>query len=784
MVQQQVVRDRSTVFLTLSRLLSHKLELVRPLATLYTLTLVQAGDGETDPRNLLLLFTTKLRLLQSLEVRHHAEEVFESLAAYFPVDFTPPPGTVASVTKEQLQVALRAALCHPGLAEWTLGLVMEKLDSDLEAAKLDSLETLTQLASECEGVRGEVLATWLQQLEAVWAGLKAELLGVRLQSSSQLAERGGEAVTSISRLVGGAPGSGLDTTERAECWARWWRLVWADTRPVLAQPGTRLVASAGLVLARVIASGRAQAEVVLEQLLPVMTRMLDQAPASMEAAVRVVGQLLAAASDQQVEVSSEGEARPTLDTIFTRLLSSLQAGDSEAALWLARAARLWTDRQRGELATSLVAAVREGRGELGPALAQLVAVENRSRMESEVLRPLVSLATPASLETLAAVWAVPGLYSLTLPSLMEVLVTSEDTEARVRVVARLAAHRITAEDTATLEAAAPAAVTTLLTRVCPDWPPSHQEHMVTLLSSLASSLTVASWPPDLLGTSQEVSVYQASVVASVPGEVVASWPRDIVTRLAAADTDHCWRCLASVVNKRPNLAPVVDTATWPGLGWVAVGLVKRGDGSAGPWLARLVAALDTEAAAVAMVTRTLASPWWPHPSLGLLHKQRAWSQLLPLLSGAGASSRHVSALLLCLPHLPPPLLASSLPAVLPRVVSGLGQPDTCHAALTCLDTMMRRDTAAVAASHLTEVVHHCLAISCQPPSSSPGSSVECRVLALGVLAHCSQLEGATSVQLAAKVTRDLRTVLADRKRLVRLEAAKTRNRWFLVTQPS
>ena len=315
-----------------------------------------------------------------------------------------------------------------------------------------------------------------------------------------------------------------------------------------------------------------------------------------------------------------------------------------------------------------MAAVREGRGDLGPALAQLVAAEDRSRMEAEVLRPLVSLATPASLETLAAVWAVPGLYSLTLPSLVEVLVTSEDTEARVRVVARLAAHRITAEDTATLEAAAPAAVTTLLTRVCPGWPPSHQDPMVTLLSSLASSLTVASWPPDMLGTSQEVSVYLASVVASVPGEVVASWPRDILTRLAAADTEHCWRCLASVVNKRPDLAPAVDTATWPGLGWVAVGLVKRGDGSAGPWLARLVAALDTEAAAVAMVTRTLASPWWPHPSLGLLHKQRAWSQLLPLLSGAGASSRHVSALLLCLPHLPPPLLPSRC------VVSSLGQP--------------------------------------------------------------------------------------------------------------
>ena len=33
------------------RLLTNKLELVRQMSTMFTMTLIQAGDGETDPRN-------------------------------------------------------------------------------------------------------------------------------------------------------------------------------------------------------------------------------------------------------------------------------------------------------------------------------------------------------------------------------------------------------------------------------------------------------------------------------------------------------------------------------------------------------------------------------------------------------------------------------------------------------------------------------------------------------------------------------------------------------------
>ena len=62
---------------SLSRFLSNKLSLVRKVSTMFTLTLIQAGDGETDPRNLLILFSAKLSILTSLDVRHHTEEIYE-----------------------------------------------------------------------------------------------------------------------------------------------------------------------------------------------------------------------------------------------------------------------------------------------------------------------------------------------------------------------------------------------------------------------------------------------------------------------------------------------------------------------------------------------------------------------------------------------------------------------------------------------------------------------------------------------------------------------------------
>ena len=772
MVQQQVVRDRSTVFLMMSRLLTDKLDLVKNLSTMFTLTFIQAGDNETDPRNLLVIFTTKLRILQTLDVEHHTEEIFESLAAYFPVDFTPPSGVVASVTKQHLQESLRAAITHPSLTEWTIGLLLEKLDSDLESAKIDSLETLIELSRQSEDHRQDVIQHWTKEIANIWQGLKVEIMGLRMQTNSKISKVGGQAVTQISKLLGSR--SGLETGDTDEAWTKWWSVVWADCRQGLSQPGTRLIQSAASVLDHVVASGHRQAAVVLVQVLPVCVQLLDQdlADSARRDVLLLTGQLLASAAGHNTEVSQD--TGPHLDKIFAIFLANIN--HPEAALAVCKSGGLLSEKQQNELGQSLLAAIKEERPGLGAAVAELVKW-NRTLVETEVVPTILTLGTDTSLDCVGHLWRV-GLYHVTLSSLVDTLTTSHH-QVGAKIIKILSEYEPSDQDKDNIKTLVPHIIRKLMKDTCPSWPVTDQESMCTLLSNLASVLTVDTWASLVadLDMTGDVDVYTASVMSSVTRDIVTSWTRDTLQHLVSQNTEHSWRCVTSIVNKCPELAGTVDIGD-TGVGWVTIGLVKRGDGSGADWVTRLVSLLDTDAGhqVVDMVTKTLEPHWWRHPTIGVLYKQRLWSQLLPGLS-RGNSSRHVSALVLCLPHLPPPVVSSSLSTVLPRVVSALSNQDTCHAALKCLDTMTSTSPHVIT-THLTEIVHHCLDISQQ------SVSVEARILSLSVLSHCSSIDGTTSVQLASKVTRDLRPVLADRKRLVRLEAAKTRNKWFLVTQPS
>ena len=532
------------------------------------------------------------------------------------------------------------------------------------------------------------------------------------------------------------------------------------------------------VLVSVIRSGEMQAGTVLEHALPLIGQTLDQSQDGAKREVlRTAGQLLASASDQEARLGEETSGE--LDKIFTTYLSHLN--DSDLALAVCRSAGLLSSKQQSELGQSLLAAIKRNSPGLGPAVAALLHW-NPSLVQDNILPDLLGsdTVTKTSLECVASLWKA-GMFATTLRPLMETI--RNCSEISVMIVQKLASYELTDRDKVNLGYFSSEIIIKLL-EICPDWPDRAREPLCESLSKIGSTLTSESWTPLEFRLKQgEISVYLSSVMSSVTRDIVTTWPRDTAQKLASQGTEDSWRCVASIVNKCPDLADTLDLEdTSPGVGWVTVGLAKRGDASASSWVRRLISQLNTGTGdSVQMIVRTLEAPWWPHAILGVLYKQRLWSQLLPgLTTGDQITSRHVSALVLSLPNLPPPLLKSSLPATLPRVVSALRDPDTCHAALTCLDTMATSDAASVA-SHLTEIVHNCLAISLQTSSTS---SVRSRLLSLSVLSHCSSLEGATSVQLASRVTRDLRTVLADRKRLVRLEAAKTRNRWFLLTQPS
>lgn len=71
--------------------------------------LAQIMDGERDPVNLLFLFEFICKIAKEIpkSLEGAAEEVFDVLSCYFPINFTPPPNDPRGITSDQLSTALR-----------------------------------------------------------------------------------------------------------------------------------------------------------------------------------------------------------------------------------------------------------------------------------------------------------------------------------------------------------------------------------------------------------------------------------------------------------------------------------------------------------------------------------------------------------------------------------------------------------------------------------------------------------------------------------------------------
>lgn len=104
---------------------------------------ISSMDGERDPRNLMFLFANLPNFMKHVPLGHLAEEMFEVISCYYPIDFYPSPDDPAAVTRQDLANALSPCLCAvPEFGEQCLVLLIEKLDSSLRLAKIDSLKLL------------------------------------------------------------------------------------------------------------------------------------------------------------------------------------------------------------------------------------------------------------------------------------------------------------------------------------------------------------------------------------------------------------------------------------------------------------------------------------------------------------------------------------------------------------------------------------------------------------------------------------------------------------------
>ncbi|XP_043247106.1 MMS19 nucleotide excision repair protein homolog [Amphibalanus amphitrite] len=152
--QSLVLAERRNVFAVLRHVLEARAEDVRELGSDFVLGCIQSMEGEKDPRNLLTVFATVRLLVLAVPLAPLAEDLFELLACYFPVEFTPPPDSAHGVTRQMLADALHDCMAGTGqFAEFCPPLALEKLNSDLTQAKLDALALLQRCCGVYTGAQ-------------------------------------------------------------------------------------------------------------------------------------------------------------------------------------------------------------------------------------------------------------------------------------------------------------------------------------------------------------------------------------------------------------------------------------------------------------------------------------------------------------------------------------------------------------------------------------------------------------------------------------------------------
>ncbi|XP_056324944.1 MMS19 nucleotide excision repair protein homolog [Danio aesculapii] len=246
-VQSLMVAERSCVYNILISLMESREEELKGLGADFIFGFVQSVDGERDPRNLLLAFQVAKNIIhRGYDLGKFVEELFEVMSCYFPIDFSPPPNDPHGITQEELILSLRAVLTGtPRFAEFLLPLIIEKMDSDVQSAKVDSMQTLAACG---QTYSHKELAEFLPGL---WSSIRREVF----QTASERVESAG--LLALSSMVSCLSHSVLNS-DSEDSLQVFLSLVLKDCQHHLCEPDLKLVwPSAKLLQAAAGASYRA-----------------------------------------------------------------------------------------------------------------------------------------------------------------------------------------------------------------------------------------------------------------------------------------------------------------------------------------------------------------------------------------------------------------------------------------------------------------------------------------------------------------------------------------------
>ncbi|XP_066457176.1 MMS19 nucleotide excision repair protein homolog [Eleutherodactylus coqui] len=264
-VQSLMQLDRHTVYMIITNFMNNREQELKSLGADFTFGFIQVMDGEKDPRNLLVAF----QIVQNIITKNYSlgpfvEELFEVTSCYFPIDFNPPPNDPHGITREDLILGLRAVLAStPRFAEFLLPLLIEKMDSDIQSAKVDALQTLT---AACAVYEQKELKEFLSGL---WSSIRREVF----QTASDKVEA--EGLAALHALSAGLSRSVL-SPDSEDLLNTFLSSILQDCRHHLCEPDMKLVwPSAKLLQAAAGASSRACLKVTAN-VLPLLLEQYNQ----------------------------------------------------------------------------------------------------------------------------------------------------------------------------------------------------------------------------------------------------------------------------------------------------------------------------------------------------------------------------------------------------------------------------------------------------------------------------------------------------------------------------
>ncbi|XP_039086193.1 MMS19 nucleotide excision repair protein homolog isoform X3 [Hyaena hyaena] len=827
--------DRHTVYSIITNFMRTREEELKGLGADFTFGFIQVMDGEKDPRNLLVAF----RIVHDLISRDYSlgpfvEELFEVTSCYFPIDFTPPPNDPYGIQREDLILSLRAVLAStPRFAEFLLPLLIEKVDSEILSAKLDSLQTLTA----CCAVYGQ--KELKDFLPSLWASIRREVF----QTASERVEADGLAAlhsltACLSRSVLRADAEDLLDSFLSN--------ILQDCRHHLCEPDMKLVwPSAKLLQAAAGASARA-CDHITSNVLPLLLEQFHKHSQSNQRRT-ILEMMLGFLKLHQKWSYEDKDERPLngfrdqlcslvfmaltdpstqLQLVGIRTLAVLGAqpdllssGDLELAVGhLYRLSFLEEDSQ------SCRAAALEASG----ALATLYPVAFSSHLVPKLAEELGRgtnevIAVCQSLQQVAekcqqdpeSCWYF---HQTAVPCLLALAVQASMPEKEHSVL-----RKVLLEDE--VLAAMVSVIGTATTHLSPDLAAQSVARIVPLfLDGNVSFLPENSFPcrfqPFQNGSSgqRRLVALLMAFVCSLPRNVEIPQLNQLMRELVElsccpscpSSSTAAAKCFAGLLNKLPTgqqldeflqlAVDKVEAGLSPGpyrsqaftlLLWVTKALVLRyhplsscltdqlmgllGDPELGP------AAADGFSLLMSDCTDVLTRAG--HAEVRIMFRQRFFTDNVPaLVQGFHAASQDVKPNYLkglshVLNRLPKPVLLPELPTLLSLLLEALSCSDSVVqlSTLSCLQPLLL-EAPQVMSLHVDTLVTKFLNLS-----SSPSMAV--RIAALQCMHALTRLPTPVLLPYKPQVIRALAKPLDDKKRLVRKEAVSARGEWFLLGSP-